>query len=185
VYKIVTEPSELAVDLLTVKAFCKITHDAEDAFIPVLIKSATKIIEDESWLQIISAPWFLQVFEWPATWLEIGKGNVTSVTSVKYFDENDTEQTLPSDKYITDLTSWPARIFFKEQPSLSYKLPYVRVYFTAGFGTTATNVPDDLKSALMLTTRMLYDKRTGEDTLDIPPAAKHIARRYRNKIVKR
>lgn len=184
-YKIVTEPTQLAVDLNTVKAFCKITHNAEDDLISILIKSSTKIIEDESWLQIISAPWFLQVFEWPSHWLEIGKGNVSAITSVKYNDINDTEQTLADDKYVVDLTSWPARIFFNEQPSLSNKLPYVRVYFTAGFGANSSNVPDDLKSALMLTTRMLYDKRTGEDTLDIPPAARHVARRYRNKIVKR
>ena len=55
-------------------------------------------------------------------WKEIStllKSPVTSVDSIKYFDQDDNQQTLDTSVYAFDMVSMPARIFFKTESIFS------------------------------------------------------------------
>jgi len=185
-YILKTKASTFPVTLSEVKGYCRITHSAEDTLVQSLIYAAINLVEDFAWLQIMNATWLLQLNEWPTSYIELGKGKVSSVVSVKYNDADGAEQTMEANTdYKVDLNSWPARIVFINQPQINSNLPFIRVEFVAGYGTDPALVPDNIKDAIYLTARSLYDNRNDAMPTAMPRAAHDLLRDYRNSLVKR
>lgn len=182
-YKLITAPASLPITRANAKAYAKITHTAEDTLIDSMIAAAVNIVQDYSMHQLVNATWELQLDAWPENGLiELGKGIVSSVISIKYKDINDTEQTLAANTdYLLDLNSVPARIEVLDPPELAEDMPYIRVRFVAGFGSSDASIPDDIKMALYGTVRNLYDNRTGTEALT--PAVKSLLNNFRYKVM--
>jgi len=94
---------------------------------------------------------------------------VQSITSVKYIDKDDIEQTVAITEYDVDTVSNPARImpaFGKSWPSdVKSTLNPVYVEYIAGFGDDSADVPYDVKWALFMLTAHFYENR--EATTDM------------------
>ena len=80
---------------------------------------------------------------------------VSAINTLKYLDTTGTQQTLASDgsTYILDLASEPARIY----PAYGIPWPITRwqnnaiqINFTAGYGTSVSNVPYRAKQAIKM-----------------------------------
>jgi len=113
-------------------------------------------------------------------------GNVQSVTHVKYYDSNNDLQTLDGANYDKDLISNPARIsraFNVTYPEIYNRTNAVVVEFEAGFGDAASDVPEAIKAAMMLTIGHLYEHRenvlVGHGSTSLPKGAEYILDPFR------
>jgi uncharacterized phiE125 gp8 family phage protein len=83
---------------------------------------------------------------------------------VKYYDINGSQQTLTESGYYWVVTTTdPARIVRKYDatyPELQYGRPdAIEIAFTAGFGSAATAIPDEIKHAMKLLITNYYEHR--------------------------
>ena len=104
---------------------------------------------------VIAQTWDMTIDAFPnGNTIEIEKQRVTSVTSLKYTDEDGTETTFDSDKYIVDASgSGYAKITLKDDyswPTVTLKESgAVVIRFIAGYDSAST-VPAQIKHAIML-----------------------------------
>jgi len=167
------------------KDFLKIDTNADDTLIDNLIKAATESC------QIYTNQYFLNtvVEQYSDKWSEIYtlyKSPVSSITHIKYYDTNDTEQTWSDTNYILDDVSKPARIGLAVDatlPSLSDRINAVHVKYTVGYGTASTDVPDGIKQAVLLTLGNWYENRqtviTGRTATELPLSSQYLLDQYK------
>ena len=89
------------------------------------------------------------------------KSPAVAVTSVKYLDGDHVERTIDAADYVLDAEMEPATVapaLGKSWPSVAVGRPgAVRVRFTAGYGTTADDVPQRIQQCLRLLVAHWYD----------------------------
>jgi uncharacterized phiE125 gp8 family phage protein len=181
-YQVQTPAASEPITLEEAKSFARITSTSQDSVIESMITSAIDIAEEYALISFINTTWNLFLTEWPSDYkIRVGKGKVSSITHIKYFDKDDTEQTLASDKYYTNLNVWPARIHIPNPPELSVNNPKITVQFIAGLSSNAAGVPDRAKNAILAIVRHLYDNR-GNAVDVMPEAAKRSLNFYRNNL---
>lgn len=139
----------------------------------VYLPAARQSIEQELIsLKTTQATYEMQMDEWYMD----GDGCVilpscplVSITSVKYDDENNVEQTLATSNYNADTSSRPGRLKYTGAatlPGLYDKPNCVRIRYVAGHGAASPSdggqsaVPAPLKAAILLRLGELYEVRT-------------------------
>jgi uncharacterized phiE125 gp8 family phage protein len=104
------------------------------------------------------------------------KGNVQSVTQVKYYDQDNTLQT--SSTHTTDLTTNPARITWQTRPDLSeLQANPLYVDYVCGF----TVVPNDVKVALKMLAGHYFENRSAfvtDNLKELPIGFLNICSKY-------
>lgn len=142
--QIITPPSEEPITVAQAKAHCRIDIDDDDTYLSGLIAAARSIAETETGRYLISQVVEAKYSDWPETgngiWLP--GPPLASVTSVKYYDADGTEQTLSTSVYEADTASEPGQVFLKPGqtwPTLQADkhLP-ITIRFTAGYADAAT-----------------------------------------------
>ena len=167
------------------KDFLKVYTTADDTLIDNLIKAATESC------QIYTNQYFLNtvVEQYSDKWSEVYtlyKSPVSAITHIKYYDTNDSEETLDDSNYILDDVSKPARIGLAVDatlPSLSDRINAVHVKYTVGYGTASTDVPDGIKQAVLLTLGNWYENRqtviTGRTATELPLSSQYLLDQYK------
>tara|TARA_R110000851_G_scaffold271259_1_gene423838 strand:+ start:506 stop:1084 length:579 start_codon:yes stop_codon:yes gene_type:complete len=167
------------------KDFLKVDTTADDTLIDNLVFAATESC------QIYTNQYFLKVTleQYSDNWdgiYTLYKSPVISITHIKYYDSNDTEQTLASSNYILDNVSKPARIGLAVDatlPDLADRINAVHVKYTAGYGTASTDVPDGIKQAVLLTLGNWYENRqtviTGRTATELPLSSQYLLDQYK------
>lgn len=88
--------------------------------------------------------------EWPENnVITINRTPVTSITSVQYYDGDNSLQTLATTEYTTDLVGRPARIFLESTPTIFERVNAIKITFVAGSATQAA-VDKRIKQACRL-----------------------------------
>lgn len=145
-----TEPCTAA----EVKAQLRITHTTDDTMIGALINAARNAVEIMSGRFLVTTTVNVYFDAFP---IEDGEdeilyfpgGDVSSFTSLKYYDSDGTLQTLSSSKYQTDLVSNPCRVC----PSYGEAWPGVRDMMNAvilTYSAKATITPAMKQAVIML-----------------------------------
>lgn len=156
-WRVITEPTSEPVTLEEAKAHLRVDTTDHDSEIEALIASARQYIE-------LTCNRALMPQEWEITLPEFDgevrlPGNVRSITSVKYYDSDNTEQTL-TDYF--EVLAEPAKI----APDTVWPYTYSRpdaVAITAQVGyEDADSVPGPLKSAIKLHMELVFDRPSGE-----------------------
>jgi uncharacterized phiE125 gp8 family phage protein len=108
------------------------------------------------------------------------------MTHVKYYDTNDTLQTLASSNYILDNISQPARIGISVDgtlPNLADRINAVEVKYTVGYGELSSDVPEGIKSAVLITIGNWYENRqsviTGRTATELPLSSQYLLDQYK------
>lgn len=158
----VTAPAEQPISLDEVKEHLKVVVDEEDGLIQTYIGAATQYAESATRRSIItrSYDYFADAFP-TCGWFELPRPVLTSVTSVKYYDESDTQQTLAASKYYVDIKREPGRIQLKatEQWPVTIVRPNaVEVRYVAGYADKDA-VPSDIKTAMFLMIGHWFENR--------------------------
>jgi uncharacterized phiE125 gp8 family phage protein len=84
------------------------------------------------------------------------------VQSVNYRDLTRTNQVMPSTDYLVDIATNPGRItpqFGNIWPIPVPEIASVWVDFTAGYGPSATDVPEGIRQWILLRLSTLYERR--------------------------
>ena len=92
-----------------------------------------------------------------------------AITSVQYVDTDGATQTLSGSKYTLDTTSEPARLYpaYDEDWPDTRDIPTaVTVTYTAGFGGSASDVPEEIRLAIRLLVGVYYEQREAISTMN-------------------
>lgn len=157
--KLITAPTEEALTLDEVRDHLRIEDTIDDARLQGIIKAARLAFEGYCNRALISSTWdlyldaFLDQIDLPAP--------VTSITSIKYYDTANVQQTLSSSYYVLDPVSEPARLMLAygySWPSIYDRPGCVIVRYVSGH-TTAADVPEDVKIGLLWWCEAIFDDR--------------------------
>jgi uncharacterized phiE125 gp8 family phage protein len=199
--KLVTAPTVEPVTLAEAKLFAKVDLADDDALISALIVAARQKAEAYTRRAFVTQTWELFIDGvpglasddidnlprgWPWTLTYPGYGYIAlprppliSVTSVKYYSLSDAETPWASSNYVVDTHSEPGRIMLASSKTWPSSLrPYnsILVRFVAGYGATAADVPDAIKTGIKLVVAHWYENRESEE---IPPEARRILDAYK------
>ncbi len=186
---VVTPPADEPASLAEAKKHCRIDHADDDALIGGYILAARQWAETYLRRALCTQTLELTLDCWPDT-IVLPRPPHQSVTSVSYLDTAGTLQVLPTTDYQTDLSSdsLAGRIrpaYQKTWPSLQLDVfNPVRIRYVAGYGSNPSNVPDPIRSAILLLVGHLYENREdvviGPNATEMPRGAKALMDPYRD-----
>lgn len=143
-----TEPLTLA----EAKLHLRVDGSDEDDYITTLIKVARRECENKTQRALITQTWETTLERFTDC-IELRFPPLVSVSSVKYLDEDEVEQTLATSVYRVDSYAEPARVIRAYGQTWPAVLPghpsAVRVRYDAGYGA-ASAVPEPLKQWMLL-----------------------------------
>tara|TARA_R100001594_G_scaffold132499_1_gene172733 strand:+ start:7310 stop:7978 length:669 start_codon:yes stop_codon:yes gene_type:complete len=109
---------------------------------------------------------------------------LSRITTIQYYDTSNVQQTLSASDYnvftFTNQKGFAEITKDIDLPDVYDRADAIEINFTAGFGTTGSDVPDAIKQAILLIVGHLYEKR--EDTVSrLPKASEYLLEPYRIK----
>ncbi len=163
----------------------------EDDILEQLISAAREAAEAFTNCALAPTVFEMGLDGFPAGGIQLPKGPLVSVDSIKYTDTNGDEQTLSAASYVVDDYADPAVVY----PEVDLPWPtdvkpsvnVVRVRFTAGYGTGDESpaiavIPASIKKAMLLILGHLYENREDVSVAilsPIPHGAQSLLMRYR------
>lgn len=177
-WNLITDAAELLATA-DAKLHLRVDWTTEDTLIAGYVTAARKQVEHATGYLIGSQTWEYHQERWSdELWLP--GAPLTSVTSVKYYDTNGTQQTLATTVYRVDTASEPGRIELidgQSWPSLQAArgLP-ITIQYVAGH--TSSTLPKSLYSAMLLLVGHYYANReavnVGNIVQEFPLAVKSL-----------
>jgi len=180
-----TGPATTAISLAEAKAFLRVDSDYDDdnAYITSLIGVATNVVEQFTRRRLITQTYNIYYDEFPP-YMDLQVGNVASVTHVKYYDTDNTLQTLDTSEYDVDIRVKPGRIYQAEDgnfPDTYERANSVEVEFVVG--SAASDVEDAIKQAMYIVIGRYYENRQdvvmGTQVNELPLMVDHLLTPYR------
>lgn len=171
---LITPAASLAVSVAEAKAWCRIDGAADDALLSLLIETASAQIEEMTGRALVEQAWRLTLDEFSDS-IELPKGPVSAVSSVKYYDAAGALQTLAGSVYSLDLVSDPQWLVLnagESWPDLLDAVNVVTIDFTTGY----SEVPPQLRTALLMLVAQWYDNRAPGE---VPAGVAVLIERYR------
>lgn len=183
-----TAPAATPVSLTEAKLHLRVDHGDDDTLITSLIQAATDYVD--GWAGIlgrclVTQSWRQDFCDWPTCRvLRLPFPDVSAAT-VKYFDEDNTEQAV-ADAMVTVLSDARGS-FVRFSDEFTYPGLYddradaVQVTITAGYGEAA-DVPSAIKAAILLLVGHWYANReavTSETATVLPMAVDALLAPYR------
>ena len=167
------------------KTHLKVDTDADDTYIDNLVSAATESA------QIFTNRYFINttITQHGDNWNDIAtlfKSKVSSITHIKYFDSDNSEQTLATSVWISDINQQPARIGLKPNqsfPSLADRINAVNCKYVVGYGSAASDVPEGIREAVLLTIGNWYENRqeviTGRTATELSKSAQYLLEQFK------
>lgn len=167
--KIVTPPAVEPLTLAQMRTFLYLSTQGspgtnpQDDYVTALILGSRKRAESDLRRALITQTWdiFYDCFPWDDI-IPVPLPPLQSVTTIKYFDVDGTEQTLSDSTYLVDSDSQPARITPTEGnswPSIQVRTNAVTVRIVTGYGDASTDVPGDILTALKIALGHWFENR--------------------------
>tara|TARA_R100000734_G_C3312620_1_gene103686 strand:+ start:1361 stop:1936 length:576 start_codon:yes stop_codon:yes gene_type:complete len=187
-YQVTTAATTYPVSLTEAKSHLKVDTNVDDTYIESIIKAATQLSEEYTNRFFIDTV----VTQYASDFKEIEtlfKSKVSEVTHVKYYDSNNTLQTLSDTVYDEQLNYEPAQIQLADgqsYPAFTKRNDAVEVKYTVGYGA-ASDVPEIIKQAILLTIGNFYANResviVGRMVSELPQNSKWLLDTYKVQIV--
>lgn len=168
---LVTPPVVTPVSAEEAKAHLRVSHSDEDAVIGAHLSAAVARLDGHAGILgrcMITQTWRQDYDCWPLKGLfRLPFCDVREITSLKYSDADDVEQTVDPGLYQLHQDGLSSFVWLRSaftSPSLfDDRLDPVRITFKAGYGDAAEAVPADIRHAIKLMVGDLYENR--EDTV--------------------
>lgn len=173
---VVTEPTAEPVSVQEAREHCRIYVNDDDAWLSNAITAARRLGETFIKRTFVTTTLRLTIDELPDWDFYLPRPNLVSVTSIKYRDSSNVQQTISSSDYTVDTYTAPGRVtpaYGLTWPSGISHTNAVEVVYVAGYGA-ASAVPASIKHAILLTVADWHINRENEATL--PEAAKTLLR---------
>lgn len=138
-------------------------YSTEDTLLENFITVARRFCERYQKRAYITQTWDWWLDDWPDSPFLVPISPLQSVSHIKYYDTDDSENTFSTDYYMVDTYSDPGRISLKygeSYPSTTLRpINGVVIRFVAGYGDDRTYVPEEIKQAIKLLAGHLYEHR--------------------------
>lgn len=186
-YKLVTGPSSEPITLAEAKLYLRVDDTTENDLITAIITAARRKFENDTYHYLMPQTWelYLNKDEISNEQISINKSDITAISSVKYYDINNTQQTLSTSDYQTAIEGRPYSIQITTMPQVYDRLNAMVIRFTLGYANAAA-VPEDIKTAIKTLIGTLYENRqtivTGTQVNEVPDTYKFIMENYRNRV---
>jgi len=145
------------------KAHLRIDHTDEDTMISSMITAARQIAEEYCQRTFITSTWklYLNSFNQNTDTIELPMGQVLSVVGIDYAVSAAHDTEWDSANYYTGLETDIGLIVAKDGwPDNEDEIPNgIEIEYTAGYGALASNVPQAIKSAILIIAADLYEHR--------------------------
>lgn len=177
---VLSAPASEPITTAEAKTYLRITGSSEDTFIDTLIKTARMFCEEYTNRALISQTLVLTVdaynemadplwegvktgpyLNYYKNYIDLPRPPVTSVTSVKTYDDDDTATTMSSTKYYVDTARESARVVLRTGETFPTALRVanaIEVTYVAGYAS-ANAVPEPLKLGMYQIIAHLYEHR--------------------------
>ncbi len=146
------------------------------------IKSATDFVERDTDRSLITQTWTMTLDRFPVReTIFIPKGKIQSITSLKYLDVDDAEQTLTEGTHFTVTTvGTENRILpIGSWPDTSTDLhDVVTLVWVSGYGLLDTDIPAWAQRAILLKCQEAYDRTDVQDSYEATIAASKLFFEY-------
>lgn len=163
----VTPPAAEPVDAATLKAHLRLNaaDTSEDALLPIYIAAARERAEGITHTSFIQRTVRMRLDGFPAKGFILPVWPVVSVTSIVYDDTDGAEQTLASDQYrlVVDKPAAIVPAWGVAWPAARSDFGAVRVTLVAGYGASGTDIPADIRAAVLMIAGDLYEHRAESD----------------------
>ena len=180
-----TAPTSTVISLSEAKAFLRIDSDYDDdnTYITSLINVATSVVEEFTRRRLMTQTYNIFYDEFPP-YIDLQVGDVASVTHIKYYDADNTLQTLAASNYDVDTKVRPGRIYESENGDFpnTYERPNaVEVEFIVG--ATASDVPAPIIQSIYIIVGRYFENRQdvvmGTQVNELPLMVDHLLTPYR------
>lgn len=200
---VVTEAVDDAVSFSETVEYLRLDEQVDTRVIKNLILASTNFVENYTGRALINRTLKMSIDNveeidvplWEGTrigpditirkrYIELPRPPVSSVSSVKYYDDSDTESTFASSKYYVDTQREPARIILRNGESFPTALRVgnaVEITYIAGYGATGASVPEALRLAMLQYITFNYEHRGELETGNprLPQSLKNLLNPYR------
>ena len=163
---LITAPVGEPILIDEMKDHLRISIDDDDKDVERMIRVSRRWCEKMQNRAYMTQTWDLYLDAFPRVPYELSRPPLQSVTHIKWFDTDDTETTVSTDVYRTDIYSFVGRINLKDgqtwDTSTKRTLNGVVIRFIAGYGNRAS-VPEEITQAIKLMVGHLWEHR--EETI--------------------
>ena len=177
-------PASEPVTLTEAKAHLRIDHTDDDTYITALISAARGSAEEYTQSSFFTQTWVKSKWFF-SEMIALPRGPVASITSVKYYDQSNTLQTLDAANYFLtspDITSYLQEIVSGWPSSLYDRADAVQIEYVTGFASV-NDIPQDIKHAILMIVGHLYENRqdvvVGSQVNSMPQSSKYLLTPYR------
>ena len=188
-YQVITPASTYPVSLTEAKLHLKVDISTDDTLITNLIVAATQVSEEYTNRFFINTVVNQTCSDFKEL-SELFKSKVSAVTHIKYYDSDNAQQTWASLNYVVNNEYEPCQINLVVDgsfPNIADRIDAIECRYTVGYGT-ASDVPDVIKQAILLTLGNWYENRmsviTGRTTTEMPMSAKFLLDTYKVQVVR-
>ena len=183
---VATAPTLIPVTLSEAKTHLRLDSDFsdDDTYITTLIKAGTGQVENFIRRKLMDQSLEIYYDEFPQVIdLQFGKGG--SVTSIQYYDEDNTLQTLATSQYDVDVRSKIGRIYESKDggfPNTYARPNSVIVNYRLG-ESDAANIEAEIKQAILIIVGRYYENRQdviiGSQVNEVPKMVEYILTPFR------
>jgi uncharacterized phiE125 gp8 family phage protein len=159
----VVAPASLPVTLSEAKSHCRVDYSDDDAFISALLDAAVSHIDAEGELgrAMITQTWAQWEMQSPG-WPRLKMGPFQALVSVEYYDADGALQTATLADFETRLDRDFVIVKPKEDrewPRADTRADAIKITYTAGFGDAASDVPRNIRHAILMLVAHWYENR--------------------------
>ncbi len=179
-----TPATKWAVTLDEAKQHCRVDSDdtEDDAVLTRLIKAATDMVEQQAGKALLEQTWNLLIAAPDgAGHLHLPLTPVISVDDISYFDRDNVSQSATVGDfqlYKDEDHAWLEPKQGNVWPATYARHDAITVQFKAGFGANETDVPENLRQAVLLTVGHWFENReaivVGTIAAEMPLTAQHL-----------
>jgi len=171
--KLITAPNVEPMTLTEAKLFLRVDGITENDLITELITIAREYCENYQNRAYITQTWELALDCFPAVdYIELPKGKLQSVTSVKYYDTTETETTFSSDNYHVDDYNVVGKVvlaYSEIWPTTTLRTTNgVIIRYVVGYGDNASDVSVRVKQAMYMLIAHWYENREATGQRFVP-----------------
>jgi uncharacterized phiE125 gp8 family phage protein len=187
-FQVVTPASTYPVSLTEAKAHLKVDINTDDTLITNLIIASTQLSEEYTNRFFINTI----INQTCTTFLDLKslfKSKVVSVTHVKYYDSDNTLQTLDAANYVVNNQFEPCQINLVVDgsfPDIADRIDAIECKYIVGYGA-ASDVPNAIKQAILLTIGNWYANResviTGRTSTELAQSSLWLLNTYKVQVV--
>lgn len=174
-----TAPATEPVTTADFKTWIGYSGSDQDTIFGNLLKTARLWVEEYLSRQLITATYTLKLDSFPVVELFLPRPPIQSITSIAYLDSDGDSQALSTDIYELTTRGTLARKYNQVWPSVRYIHEAVTIVYVAGYGSSATDVPQPIRDAIMLFAKGVWQSPAGACPSVVMAAAENLLQPYK------